>query len=118
MHVPKYRATGSLSDVHVWASCPYDARMTSEIRIMPTETPAERELADAFRLVDEVRTKRDRNESTREDMNAALARRKAAEEAVTREKAAKQSPKEQFREQEVEDYDLNNIDSPLFHDPS
>jgi hypothetical protein len=47
-------------------------------------------------------------------MNAALARRKAAHEAVDRERAAKQSPKEQFREQEAEDYDLNNIDSPLF----
>lgn len=51
-------------------------------------------------------------------MNAALARRKAAQEAVDRERAAKQSPKEQFREQEAEDYDLNNIDSPLFHGPS
>lgn len=67
--------------------------MTSEIRIMPNETPAERELADAYRLVDEVRTKRDRNESTREDMNAALARRDAAQEAVDRERAAKQSLK-------------------------
>jgi hypothetical protein len=63
--------------------------MTSEIRIMPEETPAERELADAFRFVDEVRTKRDRNESTREDMDAALARRKAAQEAVDQEKETK-----------------------------
>jgi hypothetical protein len=65
--------------------------MTHAIRITPTETPAERKLAAAHRLVDEIRTKRDKNESsTRDDMNAALARRKAAQEVVDRERSARQ----------------------------
>lgn len=84
---------------------PYDASMTKEVFITPQETPAESELADALRQWGKTHPAAMRGEATKEEEDSAWARRVAAEEAVKREKEAKQAARdERDADRGIEDY--------------